>query len=154
MAGLEVAYSLRVRNLHISYDSQLVVNQINGDFEVRDDRMKMYHQKAKLRMERFEKIEVFQISRHHNSHANALAYLASTLASTVTRRITIDYLEGLSIEDVGAEKVLPMCIQDAIPSWMDPIIKYLVKGVLPEEVKEARKVKLKTPRLWMSPDHK
>ena len=34
LAGLDIAYSVGIRHVRVFYDSQLVVNQINGDFVV------------------------------------------------------------------------------------------------------------------------
>ncbi|KAJ8619484.1 hypothetical protein MRB53_028013 [Persea americana] len=46
-----------------------------------------------------------------------------------------------------------MCL-DLGPSWMDPIIAYLKDDQLPENRTEARKVRLKATRFWLSPDSK
>ena len=40
------------------------------------------------------------------------------------------------------------------PSWMDPIIQFLSKDVLPEEKSEAEKIRRKAPRFWLSEDQK
>ena len=37
---------------------------------------------------------------------------------------------------------------------MDPILMFLERGVLPEEKSEAKKVRRKAPRFWMSEDKK
>ena len=36
------------------------------------------------------------------------------------------------------------------PSWMDPIIQFLSKDVLPEDKSEAEKIRRKAPRFWPS----
>ena len=40
------------------------------------------------------------------------------------------------------------------PNWMDPIIQFLSKDVLPEEKLEAEKIRRKAPRFWLSEDQK
>ena len=40
------------------------------------------------------------------------------------------------------------------PSWMDPIIQFLSKDVLPEDKSEAEKIRRKAPRFWLSEDQK
>ena len=40
------------------------------------------------------------------------------------------------------------------PNWMDPIIQFLSKVVLPEEKSEAEKIRRKAPRFWLSEDQK
>ena len=38
--------------------------------------------------------------------------------------------------------------------WMDPIVSFLKDDTLPEEKSEAEKIRRKTPRFWLSEDHK
>ena len=40
------------------------------------------------------------------------------------------------------------------PSWMDPISLFLERDILPEEKFEAKKVRRKAPRFWLSEDRK
>ena len=40
------------------------------------------------------------------------------------------------------------------PSWMDPILLFLEKDILPEEKLKAEKVRRKTPQFWLSEDKK
>ena len=40
------------------------------------------------------------------------------------------------------------------PSWMDPILLFLEKDILPEEKLEAEKVRRKAPPFWLSKDKK
>ena len=37
---------------------------------------------------------------------------------------------------------------------MDPIIQFLSKDILPEDKLEAKKIRRKAPRFWLSEDHK
>ena len=39
---------------------------------------------------------------------------------------------------------------EAGPSWMDPILDYLVKDILPADQKEAAKVRKTAMRYWVS----
>ena len=40
------------------------------------------------------------------------------------------------------------------PNWMDPIIQFLSKDVLPEDKLEAERIRRKAPRFWLSEDQK
>ena len=42
IAGLKTTFNLGTRNVEVYSDSRLVVNQVQGSFEVRDSRMKEY----------------------------------------------------------------------------------------------------------------
>ena len=44
-----------------------------------------------------------------------------------------------------------MCV-DLGPSWMDPIVAYLKDDQLPEDKREAHKIRLKATRFWLFPD--
>ena len=50
IAGLGQAKMLRVKNLKICGDSRLVVSQINGEYEARDETMKKYLRRVKAQM--------------------------------------------------------------------------------------------------------
>ena len=39
-------------------------------------------------------------------------------------------------------------------SWMDPIIQFLSKVVLPEDKSDVEKIRRKAPRFWLSKDQK
>ena len=40
------------------------------------------------------------------------------------------------------------------PSWMDPIVQFLSKAILPEDKSEAEKIRRKAPRFWLSKNQK
>ena len=40
------------------------------------------------------------------------------------------------------------------PSWMDPIIQFLSKDIIPKDKSEAEKIRRKAPRFWLSEDQK
>ena len=67
------------------------------------------------------------------------------------RTIEVETLQEPSI-DLQQPRQL-MCL-DLGPSWMDPIIAYLKDDQLPEDRTEARKIRLKASRFWLSPDGK
>ena len=47
IAGLDLAKSLDVKDIQVMSDSQLIVRQMNGSYEARDQRMSAYLIKAK-----------------------------------------------------------------------------------------------------------
>ena len=58
-------------------DSQSVVQQFQGAFEVRELILTCYLQRVKELAYRFERFELIQIYRSLNQHADALSKLAS-----------------------------------------------------------------------------
>uniref|UniRef100_A0A2N9GNE9 Uncharacterized protein n=1 Tax=Fagus sylvatica TaxID=28930 RepID=A0A2N9GNE9_FAGSY len=82
----------------------------------------------------------------HNSHADILAKLATALESDMQRTVCIETLEQPSFQD----QEVSVCPINIRPSWMDPILSYLRDNKLPEDKKEAKIIKQKAPRFWVS----
>lgn len=59
--GVEIALSMGIRHLENFEDSKLIVNQINGDYEVRKPNIMPYHQQAKSLMLQFAHVIVIHI---------------------------------------------------------------------------------------------
>ena len=79
-------------------DSQLVTNQLSGDYQARDDRMASYLAHAKELLSRFERTEIRQVGRESNSHADALTSLASAVEASNRRTVEVETLCKPSIE--------------------------------------------------------
>ena len=75
--GLRSASKLKAPEFHIFSDSKLVVNQVTGKFEAQGTKMSKYLAVAKNLLTKFREIKIEQVGRDLNSHANALAGLAS-----------------------------------------------------------------------------
>ena len=97
LAGLNSAKTLGARHLIVYCDSLLVASQINGEYMARDEHMAAYLLKVQKTMSDFETVRVEQIGRNLNSHADALATLASVLSSDFKRFIPIETLTTPSI---------------------------------------------------------
>ncbi|GMP30974.1 hypothetical protein CsSME_00005384 [Camellia sinensis var. sinensis] len=67
--------------------------------------------------------------------------------TSIPHPLLIDFLPRPNIEDPEAEEV---CCTELGPSWMDPIILFLKDGILPEEKKEANRIRAKSQRFWLS----
>ena len=79
-------------------NSQLVTNQLSGDYQAWDDKMAAYLAHAKGHLSEFEKAKVQQIGRESNSHADALASLASAVEASNKRTVEVETLQEPSIE--------------------------------------------------------
>jgi ribonuclease HI len=146
LIGLRTAKKLGAGNLQIFCDSQLVANQISGEYQARDDRMSAYLTVARTLLSEFDSTHVAQIGREHNSHADVLAKLATALESDMQRTVCIETLEQPSFQD----QEVSVCSVNVRPSWMDPLLGYIRDNRLPEDKKEARMIKQKAPRFWVS----
>ena len=78
IAGLNLAHSLKIDQLEVYSDSQLVVKQIEDTYEAKSERMILYLKRVRDLMRKFVLVQVRHIPRTENSRADALAKLATT----------------------------------------------------------------------------
>ncbi len=72
LACLKKAKKLGGTDVHVRLDSQLVVRQLQGQYKVKDEKMKPLFQEAKLLEEGFEVVEYEHVKREMNRRADAL----------------------------------------------------------------------------------
>ena len=85
LAGMAMVKKLRGEVVEVYSDSQLVVGQVNGEFEARDECMQGYLVKVRQVQSCFKSFTLRQIPRGQNSHADSLAMLATSLGSNLPR---------------------------------------------------------------------
>ncbi|XP_024163785.1 uncharacterized protein LOC112170691 [Rosa chinensis] len=93
IAGLQIARELWVQHLGIISDSQLVVNQVSGNFEAKEPHMSSYKALARALVQRFTSYSFTQIPRAENDKADALAKLASTSPSPTYGATKVEILK-------------------------------------------------------------
>ncbi|XP_059638598.1 uncharacterized protein LOC132280855 [Cornus florida] len=142
LAGLELAKELKVRNLTVFSDSQLIIRQVNGEYETKDVMMEAYHSAIMREARDFENIKFIQVPREHNEDADRLACSVSGSGETLARVILVGVLNQPSIfEEPSGSDPWQVNVIPYEPSWIDPIVTYIRDGILPERRDEARKVK-------------
>ncbi|XP_020272463.1 uncharacterized protein LOC109847642 [Asparagus officinalis] len=80
LIGLELARELEIRHLEAYGDSQLIIKQMTGDYEVRNDDLISLHKAATKLVESFKSFCIEHVLRSKNTYADALASLATNLA--------------------------------------------------------------------------
>lgn len=70
IGGLQLARDIGVSRLEEFDDSQLVVNQMSGLFEVNEQHMSSYQTLAKALMQQFDSVVITQIPRSKNENAD------------------------------------------------------------------------------------
>ncbi|XP_074351479.1 uncharacterized protein LOC141690591 [Apium graveolens] len=75
IAGLKLAKTLRIQNLNIYSDSQIVEKQTNGEYIAKDPVLAKYQALVQSYMSLIPKSQVLQISRGENSEADTLSKL-------------------------------------------------------------------------------
>ena len=125
IVGLNLAHSMEADQLEVCSDSQLVVKQIENDYEVKGEKMICYLKKVRELLKKL-----------------ALAKLATASQEDLDRQVPIEHLMEPSVA-VNNDEVLPIM---TAPSWMDPIWDYLLNGIFPSDPKEASKLRARSAR--------
>ena len=109
-------------------DSRLVIGQVKGELEARDERMQGYLTQIRHLQLKFESFSLQHIPRSGNTYANSLAMLATSSAQNLPRVILIEDLR----KPLGIRGNM-ICVPYVKigPSWMDLIIQFLSKDILP-----------------------
>jgi len=71
--GLEEALKRKCRRLHIFLDSELLVNQINGQYKVKNENLKILMRDVRKLLSYFDSYTVKHIDRSQNHIADRLA---------------------------------------------------------------------------------
>ena len=142
IASLNLAHSLEVDQLEVHSDSQLVVRQIEDTYEARSEKMVLYLQKVRDLLQKFVSVQIKYVPRAENSRADTLAKLATALQEDIGESVPVEYLAEPSI-DPHSLVVAPI---GSTPNWMDPIWDYVNDGTLPDDPKEAAKIRVRSSR--------
>ncbi|KAL5563381.1 hypothetical protein UlMin_033128 [Ulmus minor] len=135
LAGLRLAKEVSAHHLLIYSDSQLIVNQVNSEYQAKGEKMASYLEKAKELLGQFDTVTITQIPRNKNTNTDALARLATGLEDSLLKTVPLEILDEPSID----KRQQVDAISDK-PTWMDPIMAYLRDGTLPQDKFEARRL--------------
>ncbi|KAL0404558.1 UNVERIFIED_CONTAM: Ribonuclease HI [Sesamum radiatum] len=140
--GMRMVHETGARHLLAYSDSQLVVKQIEGTYEAKEESIIQHLQQIAELKTKFHHFQIIQIPREENAKADSLSNLASSLEDYWTRHITIHYL---------LQTRTPLAIQPITTreDWRIPIIKWLEEGLLPENRWEAARLKTRATRFIM-----
>ena len=96
---MELAKSVEAESILVLGDSQLVIGQVNGTCEVKEERMKKYLNKVVRHVKKFKEADFIQIPREENMEVDTLAKEA--LASEVMDEFDeIQYLPSIDFSEV------------------------------------------------------
>ena len=115
--------------VEIFSDSRLVVGQVQGELKTRDLRMQKYLNQVRYLQSKFESLNLSQIPKSRNTHADSFATLATSLAQSLPRVILV---EDLCKPTKGGRDGVHVHQIRVGPSWMDSIVLFLKEDVLLE----------------------
>jgi ribonuclease HI len=158
--GLHVAIELGVRRLDARGDSQLVIGQVMKNSHYRDRKMEAYCDEVRRLEDKFYGLELNHIARRYNETADELAKIAlgrTTVPPDVFARdihqpsIKID--DTPEPEEASAQPEVSSAAEgEALRiegerngvapnrNWQTPYLEYLLRGELPLDKAEARRL--------------
>jgi ribonuclease HI len=71
--GLEALLRLGKKRIRVQSDSQLLVRQLNGEYRVKDEKLKALFQKAMSLLRQFDAYRILHVPRELNKLADRLA---------------------------------------------------------------------------------
>ncbi|BAT89882.1 hypothetical protein VIGAN_06100000, partial [Vigna angularis var. angularis] len=77
IAGLELAKHLGTTSIECRTNSQLVVGQLDGSFQTKDDQLLHYYHKTKELVKQFREVEFKHVPKEENARSDVLSKLAN-----------------------------------------------------------------------------
>ncbi|KAJ1704265.1 hypothetical protein LUZ63_004044 [Rhynchospora breviuscula] len=136
-AGLRLVEAVGATKVKVFMDSQLVVNQINRQYDVHDPTLTRYLEKIRTLLASFDEAIVEHIPRGMNEVADALSKLAKGSELCHDTPITIMEIPEAFI----TQNEVAMLITHNEVEWYTPIWDYLTSGQLPTDKVAARRIK-------------
>ncbi|XP_030959187.1 uncharacterized protein LOC115981150 [Quercus lobata] len=148
LEGMSMIRKLGGKFVNMFSDSRLIVGQVNGELEAKDERMQEYLVQVKYLQTHFYHFHLVHVSRSKNTHADSVAMLTTSSAQPLPRVILVEDLYRPTTEKANGIRVHNI---RAGPSWMDPLVLFLKQ---PDDKNEADKIRRKASRFWFSEDSK
>ncbi|XP_057724000.1 uncharacterized protein LOC130939958 [Arachis stenosperma] len=132
IGGLTLATEVGAKRLEVCSDSQVVTSQVNGSYQAKDPLLQKYLEKVKGLGQKFDEVTVQHVPRERNTRADLLSKLASTKPGEGNRSL---------IQGMTWEPAIALHITTLSSSWLDPITNYLEHGQVPDDEKDAVKLR-------------
>nr|XP_027109478.1 uncharacterized protein LOC113729374 [Coffea arabica] len=129
--GLEIAVDMEQLDIQIYGDSQLVVNQLLGSYEVKKSELILYHKYATRLMKRLGGASIKHVHRRENKQADALVALASSLIMPnheIQVRVCQKWVVPSLIDDEdieGGDAHVVSTYEIDKEDWRQPLVDYL-----------------------------
>ncbi|XP_042437173.1 uncharacterized protein LOC122023153 [Zingiber officinale] len=133
LAGLQAARHVGEARVIIYSDSQLVTQQVTGNFIINYDKLQMYREANEKMKAEFTEVTVTKIPRSENERADELAKMVSSLTTWVLDRSTA---QTFLIAQIDLQNNA-----EATIDWWAPVTSYLRQGILPTDPEEARLIR-------------
>ncbi|XP_074354673.1 uncharacterized protein LOC141693464 [Apium graveolens] len=141
IVGLGLARVVRAKNHKICGDLRLVVAQVNGEFEAKDDIMAKYLRVIKGILTQIDEWYTEHVSREEKTTADALSNFASSKIKNYPRSTYFQVLKNFTIH------VINLIASIGVAScWINPIKTHHKTRWLPHDAQEARNLSVRALR--------
>jgi ribonuclease HI len=103
LMGLEVLLQLGRKNIIVQSDSELLVKQLNGQYRVKDEKLKVLFQRAMTLLRQFDSYRILHVRREMNKLADRLANQGMTTWPSDKLRAKVDLAIALRAHARGEE---------------------------------------------------
>lgn len=137
LAGLEVAEEIGVRSLVIFTDSQLVVSQVKGTFEVNEQKLLDYKELVIKSLKIFREVELNLVKRNSIEEADMLAKLGTAKNTEQDKWIQVRALPCSAIQAYQENLEITQEEED----WRTKIKNFITGKEIPEDRMELKKIR-------------
>ncbi|XP_072064512.1 uncharacterized protein [Arachis hypogaea] len=127
IAGLKLALNLQIQSLTAHCDFLLVVQQIRGEYQVKDPLLERYWLIAKDLISKFSSFIILHVHREKNVRADILSKLFATRADTQTSALSQLTLKKPSIELLSITNI------NHLHDWRTPFLEHINTGTVPKD---------------------
>lgn len=92
LAGLRISTILGADEIYIFSDSQVVLNQVKGEYQAKEDTMIAYLAIAKRMLLCFRNFKITQIPQEENEKVDALSKLVTASTRIYPKSVLVTYL--------------------------------------------------------------
>ena len=92
LVGMAMVQRMGGKSIKLFSDSRLVVDQVRGEFEAKDERMQGYLSQVKCLQLKFNSFDLLHVPRSGNAHADSLAMLATSSREDLPQVILVEDL--------------------------------------------------------------
>ena len=124
-----------------------MLEQINGIFGAKDQRIKVYCDKVMQLVKCFRRIDIQAIKRELNARADRLAKGAAYGEYEKRNKLTTSNNYPVKVNMIDAEEEMELEVSDE--SWINSIMNYLKDTKVPKDKSQARKLRIKAARYTM-----
>jgi hypothetical protein len=158
--GMRITVELGVRRLDARGDSQLIIDQVMKNSHCRDRKLEAYCDEVRHLEDKFHGLELNHVARWYNETVDELAKIASGRTTVPPNVFSRDiYQPSVKLNDApepdetSAQPEVPSAAEDEAlrvegerngvtpnSNWQTPYLEYLLRGELPLDKVEARRL--------------